>query len=86
MTILAHNVYRLFAKNLEGYSHCEDQRIFEKFILNAGEVEIFDETIEVRLKKKRNLPLFIEKMNTFEDKKIPWFNEMELKFQPSTTT
>lgn len=86
MTILAHNMYRLFAKNLEGYSHCEDQRIFEKFILNAGEVEIANESIEVRLKKKRNLPLLIEKMNSFEDKKISWFNEMELKFLPSTTT
>jgi IS4 transposase len=86
MTILAHNLYRLFAKDLEGYSHCEDQRIFEKFILNAGEIEIFDDSIEVRLKKKRNLPLLIEKMNAFKDKKIPWFDEMKLKFLPSSTT
>jgi transposase len=86
MTILAHNVYRLFAMNLEGYSHCEDQRIFEKFILNAGEVEILDNSIEVRLKKKRNLPLLIEKMNEIKDKKIPWFSEKDLNFIPSTTT
>ena len=86
MTILAHNVYRLFAKDLEGYSHCADQKIFEKFILNAGEIEIHDDSIYVKLKKKRNLPLLMEKMNTFEDKKIPWLCNKELKFLPSSTT
>ena len=86
MTILAHNVYRLFAKDLEGYSHCEDQRIFEKFILNAGEIEIYDNSIEIKLKKKRNLPLLMEKMNAFEDKRIPWLCNKELKFLASSTT
>jgi len=86
MTILAHNIYRLFAKELDGYSHCEDKAIFEKFILNAGEIEIYDTSIEVRLKKKRNLPLLLETMNTFENKNIPWLCNKELKFLPSTTT
>jgi hypothetical protein len=40
MTILAHNLFRLFAMDLEGYSYCEDQTIYEKFVLNAGEINI----------------------------------------------
>ena len=57
MTILAHNLYRLFAQNIDGYSHCEAKTIFNKFILNAGEIMISDKNVLVKLKKKRTLPL-----------------------------
>jgi len=53
MTILAHNLYRLFALDIDGYSHCESKAIFNKFILNAGEVIIGKDDISVYLKKKR---------------------------------
>ena len=86
MSILAHNLYRLFTLQLEGYTHCADQTIFEKFIQNAGEIIIADESIEVRLKKKRNLPLLLEQMNDLGSVKLSWLNHLNLRFVASTTT
>ena len=42
MTILAHNVYRLFALEFDRYSSLSDQRIYEKFIANSGTITIED--------------------------------------------
>lgn len=86
MTILAHNIYRIFALMLDGYSHCADQTIFEKFIQNAGEVLINGSTIVVKLKRKRNLPLLLEQMNKFDAVQYPWLSHMKLIFTASTTT
>lgn len=86
MTILAHNLYRLFAKELEGYSHCSDQTIFDKFVLNAGEIGISNTQIEVKLKKKRNLPLLLQQMNDLGNTKLSWLKNIPLKISASTTT
>ena len=72
MTILAHNLYRLFAQNIDGYSHCEAKTIFNKFILNAGAVTVSDKTIAVKLKKKRTLPLTLERLSEFSSLSYPW--------------
>jgi hypothetical protein len=86
MTILAHNIYRIFALQLDGYSHCADHTIFEKFIQNAGEVVINGSAIEVRLKKKRTLPLLLEQMNDLNTVQYSWLSHMKLLFAASTTT
>ena len=49
MTILAHNLYRLFANSLEGYSHQADISIFEKFLSNGGDIKITNTAIEIVL-------------------------------------
>ena len=79
MTILAHNLYRLFAANLSGYSKHSDASLYEKFIDNGGKVEINDNEIQVMLKKKRNLPAILEAMSPFQGKTIPWLENHELK-------
>jgi transposase len=86
MTILAHNLYRVFAQDLEGYSHCEDETIFNKFIQNAGEIEISNSSIEVKLKKKRNLPMILDVMSDIKEIKIPWLKKLILKISASTST
>jgi hypothetical protein len=50
MTILAHNLYRLFAMDLNRCSHFTDIRLYEKFIVNSGEITITDDKIEVKMK------------------------------------
>jgi len=40
MSILAHNIYRLFALFLDRYQHFSDERIYEKFIDNNGDIFI----------------------------------------------
>ncbi len=86
MTILAHNLYRLFARGLQGYSHCDAATIFEKFIYNAGEIEIGDTLINVKLKRKRHLPMLLGHLDQVADLKIPWLNGMKVVFSAATTT
>ena len=51
MTILAHNIYRLFALDLERYSDFSDERIYGKFIANNGTVQVNGSSINIELKK-----------------------------------
>ena len=81
MSILAHNIYRLFALDLEGYSHMTSQSIYEKFISNPADVEIRGQKITVKLKKKRNLPMILENMNKFKESKMPWLDNKQLVFE-----
>ena len=80
MTILAHNLYRLFAMDLERYSNFASEKIFQKFISNSGQIEIKNDQIEVQLKKKRDLPQVLEMMNKFPDLKYSWLNNLPVKF------
>lgn len=84
MSILAHNIYRLFALDLEGYSHMTSQSIYEKFISNPADVEIREHKIKVKLKKKRNLPMVLENMNKFKESKMPWLDNKKLVFEGAT--
>ncbi len=80
MTILAHNLYRLFAMELDRYSHFSDISIYEKFIMNSGEIEIQDAEINVKLKKKKNLPLMLSMMKQFASQRYPWAENKKMKF------
>jgi hypothetical protein len=54
MTILADNIYRIYATHLDQYRHMAAHRIYDKFIANSGYVEIKNDTINVE--KKRHYP------------------------------
>lgn len=86
MTILAHNLYRLFALDLERYSEFSDERIYEKFIVNNGNIEITENQIKVELKKKRDLPQIIEMMKNYSDVNYQWLENRKIVFYPSSTT
>ena len=79
MTILAHNLYRLFAMDLDRYSHLNNQRLFEKFISNSGEIKITEDKIEVKLKKKRDLPKVLEVMKKYSNLKLSGFMDKKIE-------
>lgn len=81
MSILAYNLYRLFAMDLVRYEHLTAQSIYEKFISNEGDVEIGNELITIKLKKKRNLPMVLETMKKFETIKIPFLKNKKIIVQ-----
>ena len=70
IAILANNLYRLFALQLERYEHLSVQSLYDKFVLNGADVIIQEDAITVQLKK--NLPLILEVMQTFSRQKYPW--------------
>ncbi len=80
MTVLAHNLYKLIAFDLERYSHFSDVRLFEKFISNSGEIQITENTIEVKMKKKRDLPVMLTAMENYKNIKISWLGKKILSF------
>jgi transposase len=86
MTVLAHNLYRLLAMNLPGYSHATAASLYDTFLRNSGEVEIQDDDIHVRMKKKRNLPALLGEMEQLNTVRLPWMNNHKLIFSGSSTT
>ena len=81
MSILINNIYRLFALEMERYDHMSIQSIYEKFIKNAADIEIDQAVIKVLLKKKRNLPLVLEKANLYPSQKYSWLGNRRITFE-----
>ena len=86
MTILAHNIYRLFALDLERYAHLSDEKIYEKFVAIQGKVSVDAKGITVDMKKRRDLPLILETMKNYENLRYDPFKGRSIKFTGATST
>ena len=86
MSILAHNLYRLFASYLDRYQHLSDERIYEMFIHNSGEIEIGQSKIKIDLKKKRELPLLLDFLKSEKIENCSWMNNKNIVFNPTAST
>ena len=86
MTILAHNLYRLFCRDFAGYSHCGAQAVFDKFTSAPGHIRIDGEVISVKLKRKRSLPILLEHMNACKNLTYPWLDNRKIIFSADSTT
>jgi len=84
MSILAHNLYQLFADELGRYSNNTAQTLYDKFVLNGADIEIDEKAIKVQLKKKRQLPLILETMQRFKKQKYPLLGNKNLIFEGAT--
>ena len=81
MSILANNLYRLFAIELDRYANLSAQSLYDKFVLNGADIEIGNKTITVKLKKKRELPLILEVMSKFNHQKYDWLGNKNIIFE-----
>ena len=86
MSILAHNLLRLIARDLIGFSHSTDMSLFNKFLSMNGSVEITHDRIIVRMKKKRNLPTLLTAMEPYQKMKIAFWGNKYLTFTGDTTS
>jgi hypothetical protein len=87
MTILAHNLYRLLAMELgDRYKNMQSERLYHKFIVNSGEIEIEPEQIRVDLKKKRDLPQLLELTQKLKSVQFPWMENKNICFNASAST
>jgi hypothetical protein len=69
---------------MERYAHMSDQRLYQEFVKNTAEIRIEGETIHVLLKKKRALPLVIEKLSGFKELQYPWLDNKKFSFDGAT--
>jgi hypothetical protein len=77
MSILAHNLLRLFAQDLRGYEYQSAPTLYNKFLANSGVVEITSEQVAVKLHKKRALPVLLTAMTPFQGQRIRlWGNRI----------
>jgi len=81
MSILTHNLFRLFANDLQRFDKLSDQSLYDKFLLNSAEIKIENNLITVKYKKKRNLPLVIETMNNYKNISYPLLNKLKINFE-----
>ena len=81
MSILTHNVFRLFALDTERYIHAGDQKIFDKFLDNSADITIDNKEIKISYKKKRDLPQILQMTSTYKNLKYPWLNNLKLSFE-----
>jgi hypothetical protein len=84
MSILAHNLYRLFALELGRYSHLSAQTLYDKFVLNGADIEIEKKSITVQLKKKRELPLILEVMQKYNQQNYKMLGNKNIIFEGAT--
>lgn len=84
MSILAYNLYRLLALELDRYSNLSVQSLYDKFVFNGADIIIREDTITVQLKKKRNLPLILEVMKKYSRQKYPWLKGKNVIFEGAT--
>ena len=84
MMLLAHNLYRLLAMRLPGYSHMRARTIYDTFIDNYDGIEIGEDDAEVRLNRKRSLLLLIEAMAAYLEQTYPWIGGKRLVFEAGT--
>ncbi len=86
MSVLAHNLLRLFAMNLPGFSHYSDYTLYKKFLSMNGSVEISRNQIIIKFKKKRNLPILLEAMEPYQNIPIEIFGGRRMLFKGDTSS
>jgi hypothetical protein len=86
MSILAHNILRLFAMDLPGYSHLSDYTLYKRFLSMTGSVQIEPDQIIAKIKKRRHLPLLLTTMEKFKTTKISIFENRTLSIIGDSTT
>lgn len=86
MTILAHNLYRVFAQELDGYSHCTADTLYRKFMCNGGDIQITENTVIIDMKKKRLLPAILTAMDRFQNTQVRWMRNKSIVFRGASRT
>ncbi len=86
MTILSYNLYRLLAQMLPRYSHQTAEKLYDKFIANAGHVKMDDTTINIFMKKKRHLPAMLSAMKQLMPCQLSWIVDKKINISAATNS
>ncbi|MCL1794400.1 MAG: transposase [Oscillospiraceae bacterium] len=80
MTILAHNLYRLLAKETPRYQHCTAKKIFHSFTDCFGEFDIGNDAVDVKLNLRRGTQLLLAALPK-DQFSYQWIGGKKINFQ-----
>jgi len=84
MSILAFNLFRLFALETDRYKNSTSTKLYESILLNSADITTNKNEIVVSLKKKRMLPVCLEIMQKNQDENFQWLGNKKLIFKGAT--
>ena len=87
LTVLAFNLYRLFARDLPaGWQRSTAQTLFDKLFATGADIALEPGLCTVALKKKRNLPALLETVAAKDVGPIPWLGDRRLVIAGASRT
>ena len=87
LTVLAYNLYRLFARDLPpGFQRQTAQTLFETLLETGADIQLTPGLCHVSLKKKRNLPALLEALARLPTTTVPWLGDRRLVIDGATRT
>lgn len=87
LTVLAFNLYRLFARDLPaGWQRGTAQTLFDKLFATGADIALEPGLCTVALKKKRNLPALLETVAAKDVGPIPWLGDRRLVIAGASRT
>ena len=81
LTVIAGNLYRLFARNLPRYPHATPDTIWGHFLDNTGTLHITPDGVTVDLALRSHHPTLIDAGHTDLETPIPWWDNRSLRFR-----
>lgn len=85
ISLLAHNLYRVLAQYLPGFSHCTVSTINRKFLETGAWIKIEGKLATVHLKKKTHLPILFEVPWMKKITSLPWHG-LKICYESGTTS
>lgn len=80
LTVLAGNLYRLFARDLPRYHNATPDTIWRHFLDDTGTLHITDHDVTCALKLRSHHPILIDAGYATHETPIPWWNNRTLRF------
>lgn len=80
LTVVAGNIYRLFARQLARYEHATPDRLYRHFIDATGTLHVSEDHVTVELGVKTYTPVLLEAGYRELDVPIPWWGGRRLRF------
>ncbi|MFA5787707.1 MAG: hypothetical protein WDA71_12130 [Actinomycetota bacterium] len=80
LTVVAGNLYRLFARELARYEHATPDRLYRHFIDATGTLHVAEDHVRVELGVRAYTPVLLEAGFQELDVPIPWWEGRKLRF------
>lgn len=80
LTVIAGNLYRLFARHLPRYDTATPDTLWRHFLDNAGDLHITDQSVTCALNLRSHHPILIDADYADLETPIPWWNNRTLRF------